>query len=248
MRISDHRILITGGGTGIGLAFARALAGRGNRILIAGRRSQPLEDAARDLEGVTTATVDLVREDSIRELLSVVRERLGGLSFLVNNAGIQYNDDYATTDADEICQHVDREVGTNLTGLVKLTTLAMPLLLLAPEAAIVNVSSILAISPKKSAPVYCATKAAVRSFTQALRYQLAEQAPHIRVVEVAPPIVDTAMTPGRGRRKLRPEQVAAEALRGIEADRVEIAVGATKAVRWIYRLSPTVVERPLRNR
>jgi uncharacterized oxidoreductase len=120
--------------------------------------------------------------------------------------------------------------------------------LLAPEAAIVNVSSILAISPKRSAPVYCATKAAVRSFTQALRYQLAEQAPHIRVVEVAPPIVDTAMTTGRGRRKLRPEQVAAEALRGIEADRVEIAVGATKAVRWIYRLSPTVVEWPLRNR
>ncbi len=237
---------MTGGGTGIGLAITHALARRDNRILVAARRREPLDAVAAAYPAVSIATVDLVDESAIRGLVSQAERDLGGITVLINNAGIQFNDRYATDDPDEICAHVDREIGTNLTGLVKLTTLAMPQLRRAAEAAVVNVSSILAYSPKMSAPVYSATKAAVRSFTQALRYQMAAQAPHIAVVEVLPPIVDTPMTEGRGRRKLSPDRVARETVRGIERGRTEIRPGATKLVRWIHRAAPSIVERRLR--
>lgn len=248
MRLSGHTVLITGGSSGIGLALARAFHERGNRVLAAARGAERLEAAARALPGLLTARSDLTREDDVRRLVSDAADRLGGLSILVNNAGVQFQDDYTAEDADTILAHVDQEIGVNLTGLVKLTALALPLLAREREAAVVNVSSLLAIAPKQRAPVYCATKAAVRSFTKALRYQVEDGAPSVRVFEVLPPLVDTAMTRGRVGRKLAPEAVARAVMRGMEVERCEIRIGATRTLAAAQRLHPSLAERMVRRR
>ncbi|MFT6318658.1 MAG: short-subunit dehydrogenase involved in D-alanine esterification of teichoic acids [Candidatus Azotimanducaceae bacterium] len=102
-------------------------------------------------------------------------------------------------------------------------------------------------SPKANAAVYCATKAAVHSFTQALRYQMADEIPHIKIFEVMPPLTDTDMTEGHGTGKITPDQVAAETLRGMAADLMEIRVGKAKLLGFIQRLSPSMAAMIIRN-
>ena len=112
---------------------------------------------------------------------------------------------------------------------------------------IVNVTSGLALAPKQSSPVYCATKAGLRSFTKALRYQAQARAPHVKVVEALPPLVDTDMTRGRGRGKISAEACAAEIVAGMEAGRETIYIGKAKILRAIQGLSPSVAERLMRH-
>jgi short-subunit dehydrogenase involved in D-alanine esterification of teichoic acids len=247
MELTNHRVLITGGSEGIGLALAQAFVARGNRVLIAARRADRLAAAATTLDELETAVCDLTDETEIRRLVRTAESMLGGISILVNNAGVQCNDRYADDDRDEILAHVDAEIGLNLTGLVKLTTLCIPLLDRETDSALINISSILALAPKRSAPVYCATKAAVRSFSQALRYQLAEGS-SIRVVEVLPPMVDTAMTAGRKGPKISPDAVADAVLRGLERDREEIRVGLTRQFALLQRLLPGTAAKMFRTR
>ncbi len=247
MRLTNHLVLVTGGATGIGLALARALAARGNRVAICGRRPEALAAAVETTPSLVPIRCDLGETGQLTHLVDEVRERLGGLSLLVNNAGIQLNYDFTREPARRILDYVDAELAVNLGGLAKATALFLPLLRQAGEAAIVNVSSGLGLVPKKSAPVYCATKAGVHVFTKALRWQLQDARTGVRVFEVLPPLVNTAMTEGRGSGKLRPDEVAEAALRGMAADRWEIAVGKVRILRLVDRLSPRLAERILRN-
>ncbi len=248
MQLQGHSVLITGGSEGIGFAFARAFLNRGNQVTICGRRAERLAIAAGELPGVHTVTADVSVEGDLRNLVDAALEHMGRLSVLVNNAGVQFQDRYGDMDPNIILEHVDAEIGANLTGLVKLTALSLPHLAKHDQAAIVNISSILALAPKQSAPVYCATKAAVRFFTKALRYQLEERLPGIRVFEVLPPLVKTSMTAGRGHKGMKPAKVADEVLRAMEAERFDIAVGKTKAVKRVQRVFPSLVERVTRRR
>jgi short-subunit dehydrogenase involved in D-alanine esterification of teichoic acids len=149
MWLRDHRILITGGSSGIGLALALAFLERGNQVLAVARSEDRLEAVAERFPRLQTAPCDVSNETALRRLMNTVVERLGGLSILVNNAGIQHNDDYASTNVDTLLGNSDREIETHLTGLAKLTALSLPLLRDAAEGAIVNVSSILALAPKR---------------------------------------------------------------------------------------------------
>ncbi len=108
-----------------------------------------------------------------------------------------------------------------------------------------NVTSGLAIVPKKSAPVYCATKAGLRLFTRSLRYQL--EPTNIRVFEIVPPVVDTAMTAGRGRGKISSEQLVDQFWTSYGNNRLEIPVGKVKLLLWINRLLPRLAEKILIN-
>ena len=114
-----------------------------------------------------------------------------------------------------------------------------------PSAAIVNITSALAVVPKQSAPIYCATKAALHSFTKALRYQL--DGTPVNVFEIIPALVDTAMTKGRGKGKISADALAKEALRGIESDKYEIQIEKTKLLLALNRILPSVAERIIRN-
>jgi uncharacterized oxidoreductase len=248
MQTSGHKVLITGGNTGLGFAMAAAFMQRDNQVMIAARRPDRLAEAAERLPGVATVRCDVAREDDLRSLVTAVTNTMGGVSVLVNNAGIQCNDDYALGESDTILSHVDQEVGINFTGLVKLTVLCMPLLRRQPGAAVVNVSSLLAIAPKQSAPVYCATKSAVRFFSKALRWQLEDWAPSVRVFEVLPPLLDTEMTAARQGKKMPPSVVADALLAAMEGDRFEVLVGATKKLVRAHRIHPRLAEGMVRRR
>ena len=249
MRLTGHRILITGGTSGIGLGLARAFHGRGNRVAVAGRSAERLARAAEELPGLVTVQADLAVRGEAEGLLEDAVTRLGGLTILVNNAGIQCRHDYLTDDPVDVLREIRTEIAVNIEALITLSIRALPLLRAADESAIVNISSILAFAPKRSAPVYCASKAAVHSFTRALRYQVREGASHVRMVDVQPPAVDTPMTAGRGRPedKLTVEQVTEGILGGLARDAEEIPLGRTRSARLLLRVAPGWVFRRLRD-
>jgi short-subunit dehydrogenase involved in D-alanine esterification of teichoic acids len=120
----------------------------------------------------------------------------------------------------------------------------LPFLKRRTTSAVINVSSVLALVPKQSASVYCATKAAIHSFSRSLRWQL--EGTKVKVFEIVPPLVDTAMTTGRGKGKLSPEALSAEFWSGFKADKLEMHIGKAKAAALIARLLPSIAERIIR--
>ena len=145
-------------------------------------------------------------------------------------------------------EKLDEEININFRAVVHLTKLFMPILKKAPEAAIVNVSSFLGIVPKKSAPGYCATKAALHAFSKSLRYQFENTS--IKIFEIITPLVDTNMTKGResDMKKLSPESLAIEVLRNLDSDTYEIRPGRTKVVLFLNRLFPSLAEKIAKKR
>ncbi len=247
MNATAHNVLVTGGSTGIGLAIAAAFLERGSRVAVCARNPGTLAAAAAAYPALHIWPCDLRREEELRRLVGRAEEEFGGLSVLVNNAGIQLNYDFTHEAPEAVLEHIDAEVDTNLTALAKLTALFIPLLKQADDAAIVNVSSGLALVPKAAAPIYCATKAAVHSFSKSLRWQMEDSGLPIRVFELLPPMVDTAMTEGRGKGKIPPEQVAAALLAGMKKGHAEIRVGKVRMLAPLSRFFPRMAERILRN-
>lgn len=249
MNLTRQTALVTGGSSGIGLALARALRERGSRVLVCGRDDARLAEAARLVPGLETVRCDLGVERDMDALVEAVRVRLGGLSLLINNAAVQLNYVFPEADPETAAMNINEELTINLNAPIILTVRLLPFLCEQPESAVVNLTSGLALAPKKSAAVYCASKAGLRAFTKALRYGLEDAKLGVRAVEVMLPLVDTPMTQGRGnpRLKLSPERVAREVLAGLEAGHSEIRVGGVKAFMGVYRLAPGLAERLFRD-
>lgn len=239
MELSGKHVLVTGGSAGIGLALAQALLRAGARVTLCGRSAARLHHAGEVLgPSARTICCDVADPGQHATLLDEAERAHGPLDLLINNAGVQQLMDF-TDDAQP--RQIVSEVMINLTAPLLLTEAVLPRLRRRPEAAIVQVTSGLALSPKASAPVYCAAKSGLRTFTRALRWQL--EGEPLRVVEVLPPLVDTAMTAGRGRGKITAEQAAAEIIAGLRADREEIYVGRSRLLRWIVALSAGLAAR-----
>ncbi len=246
MRIQGKRVLVTGGTAGIGWALSRALLGRSARVFICGRDPARLDHALEHLPGAVGSVCDLGHREGMAELLEDCVAELGGLDILINNAGIQQSLDFTNGIAGtpEMLESIGREIAVNLTGPIQLTWLALPHLARGDEPAVVNVTSILAYVPRASSPVYCATKAALRSITASLRSQLDPLG--IRAVDLVPPLVDTAMTQGRDEgKKLSADEFARSALAGLEAEQDCILVGRAKQASWLARLAPALLARKL---
>jgi uncharacterized oxidoreductase len=150
-----------------------------------------------------------------------------------------------STDPDEFASF-DNEIAINLNAPMKLCTGLLPLLK-QHQSFILNVTSGLAISPKASAPVYCATKAALRSFTKTLRYQCEDAKAPILVSEGIMALVDTSLSRGDPSKKMRPKAAAEELLRGIENGKAEIWIERAKMLRILHRLAPRIADRILRD-
>lgn len=242
MRLMDNTVLITGGSSGIGLAFAEMFLEFGNRVIVCGRNPNKLEEVKHRFPGVTALPCDLTNMRSLEGLVQTIKKKFSDLNILVNNAGIQHN--YRFDDGQNHGSKIDEEIAANFTSHVLLTDALLPVLLSKPQAALVNISSALSRVPKESAPVYCATKAGIHAFSKALRYQLEKTS--VKVFEVVPALVDTAMTAGRGRSKMSPQAVAQEAIQGLRRDRYYIQVGKTKLLFAIQRLIPSLADRIIR--
>lgn len=191
MNPTGNTILITGGGTGIGRGLAEALHRLGNTVIIAGRRQSALDEVTAANPGMQSLRLDVERKDDIAAFAATVAERFPALDVLVNNAGIMRAENLLeqpdVADAEAM-------VATNLLGPIRLTAALLPLLRRQPKATIVNVSSGLAFLPLALTPTYSATKAAIHSYTESLRYQL--QDTPIEVLELVPPYVATDLMGG----------------------------------------------------
>lgn len=245
MRISGHTVLITGGASGIGLALTERFIRHGNNVIVVGRNEGKLSELRARFPEIATMACDIGNQQETDLLVKRIYNEHPNLSVLVNNAGIQHNYSFSELNATGSIAKISEEFGINLVAPIELAARLLPLLARRDEAAIVNVSSGLAIVPKKSAPVYCASKAGLHLFSKSLRYQL-ESTP-IRVFEIIPPLVDTEMTQGRGSGKISVEKLTDQFWRSYHQDRLEVAIGKVKLLKWLNRLVPSLAEALLKN-
>ena len=187
MKTSNNIILITGGGSGIGRGLAEAFHALGNQVVISGRGQKALDETTAANPGMKSLSVDMADSASIRSFAKRLEEEFPALNVVINNAGIMRPENLlARSDTD-----VEATITTNLLGPIRLTGALLPLLHKQPHATLMTVSSGLAFVPLAMAPTYCATKAAIHSYTQSLRYQL--KATNVEVLELIPPYVQTTL-------------------------------------------------------
>jgi uncharacterized oxidoreductase len=236
MRTTGLRILVTGGGSGIGLAVARRLA-TDNAVVIAGRDEGRLAGAVADAPLLRAQVLDVTSENDAHRAIDRVTDELGGLDLVIHAAGVMHAFDISDPTAAELTA---REIDTNLLGSERVARLTLPILRRSDKAALVLISSVVALVPAPGFAVYSATKAAVHSLAQSLRREVSPDG--IRVVEVLPTWVDTDLTRGFDVGKLTPADVAAAIVDGLARDLDEIHVGRTGAVAFANRFSPRLAE------
>lgn len=245
--LAGRTVLLTGAGRGIGRALFMQLAAAGAKRVIAVGRDAAALDALSTLSPIATPyPTDLADPAERAALVAYLTEKEPDLSVVINNAGTQLPTDLVDPGAARYLPALAGEIAVNFAAPIDLCVGLLPGLIARPSAMIVNITSGLAIAPKSGAPVYCAAKAGLRSFTKALRYQAEARAPQLRIVEALPPLVDTEMTRGRGRGKISAEAAAAEIVHGMEAGKTEIYVGKAKLLRAIHSLSPALADRLMR--
>ncbi len=225
MMLGGNTVLITGGATGIGFAIAERFAKLGNTVIICGRRQEKLDEARKKIPELNIKKCDIASESGRKELYDWISKDFPGLSVLVNNAGIQRSIDFRKGMGDLL--NNEDEIEINLKSQVYMSALFMPLLMKQKESAIINVGSGLGFVPLAIFPIYCATKAAIHSFTMSLRHQLRDTS--VKVFEVIPPTVHDTELKGKPFPKTDYSITAAEmadaVVKGFEADRYEISAG-----------------------
>ncbi|MFP1922684.1 SDR family oxidoreductase [Lonsdalea quercina] len=192
MQMTGNTLLITGGGSGIGRGLAEAFHRAGNQVVIAGRDESRLRKVASAHAGMAYLVLDQRSPDGVEAFVQALTARFPTLNGVINNAGIQRREEVTERD----WQTVQETISTNLLGPIYLTTALLPHLLRQPRAAILNVTSELAFLPQAVTPTYCASKAALHSYTQSLRFQLRDSA--VQVIEIIPPWVQTDLQGEQG--------------------------------------------------
>lgn len=192
MNLTGSTILITGGGSGIGRGLAEALHALGNQVVIAGRRQKALDETTAANPGMKSLKLDIESPAAIREFAARIAVDYPALNVVVNNAGIMRPEKLRDQQPD--LSDAEAIITTNLLGPIRLTAALLPHLQKQPWSTIINVTSGLAFLPLAFTPTYCATKAALHSYTLSLRYQLKDTA--VEVVELIPPYVATDLMSG----------------------------------------------------
>ena len=238
MRTRGNTVLITGGSAGIGLAMAKAFSAAGNTVIVCGRNEDRLKMTREVIPGVHTIQCDIADNDERARLLASIQRKFPQLNILVNNAGIMQIYDFVNSLG--VSEKIEEEVRTNLLAPVELSSLFLPLLQQQSQAAIVLVSSGLAFVPVANVAVYCATKAALHSFSHSLRHRLKKTS--VRVFELLPPPVDTDLLKSLQMPKIQPEKVAEKLLKGLQREHYEIRVGMVRPLRMMSWLAPLFTE------
>jgi uncharacterized oxidoreductase len=229
MDLSGNTVLITGGTSGIGLAFAQQFLKNGSKVIICGRRVDRLKEIEKTYPGIAIRVADISRAADREDLSRWVVDEHPDLNLLINNAGVQLLADL-TKPVD--MARIQLEIDTNISGPVHLSSLLTPHLVTKATAAIVNISSGLAFVPLAFMPIYCATKAAIHSLSLSQRYQLKNTS--VKLFEIAPPAVDTELGSDRRADKKQShggmpvEEFIEQAMDAIRNDAYETAIGTAK--------------------
>ena len=247
MKLSNNTILITGGTSGLGLEFAARLIDLGNTVIITGRDKDKLERTQKQLPLVHIFQSDVSDPDAIVELLKKITSQFPRLNMLINNAGQMRRlslHDVTTTVSD-----ITREVETNLMGPIRMVQAFLPHLKKMESAAILNVTSGLALVPFPIAPIYGATKSGLRSYTKSLRVQMKNT--NIKVFELVAPAAKTPLNDqfkgmdGFDVKLMEPGAVIDAAIKGLKSDTYEIYPGIARVLLVMSRVAPGLIFKQL---
>lgn len=240
MKLRQRSILITGGTSGIGAALVSQLAGVNAEIVVIGRNPDKLDRLRQDYSNVTPYRCALDSRQAVERTIETILARHPSLSVVINNAAVQYTP--TLLDAEFSFASIENEITTNLTAPIWISALLLGhFQALQQNAAVINITTGLALFPKTTSAVYCATKAGLHFFSRSLRYQL--EATRISVHEAIMPLVDTAMTADRDGGKMTAPAAAAAIIRGVERGRAEFHVGKARLIPVIARISPALMGR-----
>ena len=243
MKLTDRTILITGGSAGIGLAFALKFLELGNDVIVTGRRQSVLDEVKKKYPKLHTIQSDVGDIAQIAALASHVKADFPKLDVLMNNAGIMLYKNLKVPATDLAA--LMAEVNINVGGVIGMTSAFMDILT-RNKGSLINVSSGLAFVPLPPAPIYSATKAAIHSYTQSLRFQLAETG--VEVIEIMPPAVKTDMTAKfveGGVSLITTEELVKQSFSSLKSGALEIRPGQAKQLAFMRRIAPDFINRQL---
>ncbi len=244
MKLSGNTILITGGSAGIGLAFAKKFVELGNTVIVTGRTQTKLDSAKQEVPELQTIQCDASDISAVQNLAKTVTEKFPNTNILMNNAGIFLRKNLAAPTED--LQRLTYELDVNLAGPIRMVSLFIDQIK-AQKGTIINVSSGLAFVPLHCAPVYCATKAALHSYTISLRQQLGGLG--VEVIELMPPAVRTELTSGLPEdgdfKIITTDELVKATIKGLKSGSEEIRPGQANQLRWMSRIAPGFINKQL---
>jgi len=244
MKLKGRTILITGGSAGIGLAFALKFAELGNEVIVTGRRQAVLDEVKAKHPKIHTIQSDVADPAQIVALAARVKAEFPRLDVLMNNAGIMLYKNLKAPAAD--LGGLTAEMNINVGGVIGMTSAFIDILT-ANRGTVINVSSALAFVPLPAAPIYCATKAAIHSYTQSLRFQLEETG--VEVIELMPPAVKTDLAAdlaeGDGITLMTTDELVKQSFASLKMGILEIRPGQAKQLAFMRRFAPDFINRQL---
>ena len=243
MKLTDRTILITGGSAGIGLAFAAKFLELGNEVIVTGRRQQVLDAAKGQHPRLHTIRSDIADPQQIADLAARVKADFPALDVLMNNAGVGSAMNLKAPASDLAA--LTSEVDINLGGVIRMTSALIDVLTI-NRGTIINVSSGLAFVPLPSNAIYSATKAAVHSYTQSLRFQLENSG--VEVIELMPPAVRTDLTDEfaeHGISMISTQELVKQSFAALRSGKPEIRPGSSQQLAFLRRLAPNLINRQL---
>lgn len=242
MDLKNSTILLTGGTSGIGLEFVKQLTEEGANIVITGRNLAALKETKKQFQNIHIFQSDVSSPYNVRQLYHDVTSQFPDLNIIINNAGEMRLIDLQDISID--LENITREIDINLSGTIHMVHQFLPHLLKKKSAAVVNVSSGIAFMAYSSAPVYSASKAGVRAYTQALRLQLEET--NVKVFELIPPGVNTSlqndwvMQPNPSM-MMDVDKMVNVAIKGLLKDRPEIKPFLLSVIKTASRIAPNLL-------
>ncbi|HWY98708.1 MAG TPA: SDR family NAD(P)-dependent oxidoreductase [Bacteroidia bacterium] len=247
MKLSGNTILITGGASGIGYEMAKEFIKNKNTVIITGRNEQKLQKVKNELKGVVTIKSDVSNPDDVKALYEHVAKDYPSLNVLINNAGVmvEINLQKHQLSATDLTKEID----INVKGTIWMNDTFLPLLKKNKNAATVTVSSMLAFVPLAITPVYCATKAALHSYTLSLREQLRNT--DVKVFELAPPATETELLTAFNEEDKKEisvmsvQAMVASFIKGLLKDKFEICPGQSSQLRFMSRFFPGFILKQL---
>ena len=238
MIIKNKRIVITGGTSGVGYELVKQLH-TDNEIIVISRNNKKLRKLTQEFDRVVCYQADLSKPGEIETIANTIVDKYDSIDIMINNAAIQFTPTFL--DDDFSYESISQEITLNFTSICNMSYLFLPLLLHNNKAIILNINSGLALAPKTSSAIYCATKGALNIFSQSLRYQL--ESTNISVQQAFLELVDTAMTVGRGKNKMSAEQASKTIIRGMERNLLDHDIGKVKLLRFLLRLVPPLAKK-----
>ena len=243
MNLANNVVLITGGSSGIGLELSQRLS-KNNKVIICGRSKDKLLEVKKKHPEIEIFQCDVSEQQQCYDLVKWIKKNHGQLNVLVNNAAIVHTSQFANDD--EIVEKAEIEVNTNFIGPIRLIKLLSPILQKNTNPTIINVTTGLIYAPRSTYPFYNATKAALHSFTQVLRLQLAHT--KFNIIEVMFPAVKTPWHKGEAPKiAITTEKAVNEMMKGLASGKVEIKVAKVKLLHLLSRFFPKTALRKINN-